>query len=83
MLTTRDRSKGRPQCHLGFTKADITTDQTIHRLARAHIREHGINGDSLVDSFFKAKAIGKAFVVTFIEMEGVTLTGSASGIERQ
>ena len=51
------------QGNLCLAKSNIAADETVHGLAGDHVLNHSVNGGKLVRRFFKAKAVGKAFVV--------------------
>ena len=83
LLAAGHRAEGCSQRYLGLAKADIATDQPVHRLAGFHVLDHRRDGLRLIGGFLEAKTIGKGFVVGFLEIEGMALAGSAGGIERQ
>ena len=83
LFATHDRDKCRAQSDLGFTESHVTADQTIHRFSRGHVFDHGLNSGRLIGGFFKAKTVGKGFVVMCRILERVTLSGRAARIQIQ
>ena len=52
--------KGSAHCDLGFAKANVTTDQAVHRLARCHVGEHFLDRLLLIVGFLIREAIHEA-----------------------
>ena len=48
LLAVHHRLERRPHRHLGFSVADVATEQTVHRLARLHVALHLVDCHGLV-----------------------------------
>jgi len=83
LLATRHGHKGSAQGHLGFAKAHIATHQAVHGAWADHVLHDGVDGGALVGGFFKAKVVGKGFVVLRRVAEGVALACGAAGVDVQ
>ena len=81
LFASRDADKGGAQSDFGLAKADVTADQAIHRSRADHVLNYGVNGRALVRRFFKAKIVGKGFIVGWRIAKGVALPGGATGID--
>ncbi len=75
--------KAARNAHFGLAEADIAANQAIHRFAGAHVVDHGLDGQRLIDRFLKAETIGEGVVINILEVEGVAFAGSAGGVERE
>ena len=81
LLAAHHRHECSAQCHFGFAKAHIATNQPVHRLACEQVFDGGDNGTGLVFGFFIAKAIGKLLIVLLIQAEGMAFKRGALGIQ--
>ena len=63
LLATGNRNKCGAQGHFGFAKAHVAAYQPVHGARADHVLDHRVNGGFLVRCFFKAKVVGKGFVV--------------------
>ena len=80
LKTGNRHGKSSPQGDFGFTKADIATDQTIHRMTRGQIIQHRINGALLVFCFIIQEARTKFVVKPFgRDMFGGFVQGTRRG----
>ena len=83
LLAAGDGDEGGAQRDLGLAETDVAADQPVHRLARAHVGDHGIDRGHLVGCFLEAETVGEGFQVVLPEIELVALTRGALGIEMQ
>ena len=83
LLAVGHRDEGGAQRDFGLAEADVAADQPVHRLARAHVADHGIDRGELVGRFLEAEAVGKSFEIMLLEVELVSLAGCALGVQRQ
>ena len=74
---------GSAQGHLGLAEAHVAADQTVHRLGRDQILHDGMDGSLLVGRFLEAEAFGKGCIAGRVELEGMSGSGGAAGIEIQ
>ena len=81
LLAAHGRDERRTQGDLGFTKADIAAHQSVHRFGIEQIMGHGGNRARLIGRGFKAKIIGKHFVIREIQREGVTFAHCAPRVK--
>ena len=58
------------QRHFGLAEADIAADEPIHRAARAHVVEHGLDGVELVLGLVIGEARGELVVETLRRRRG-------------
>ena len=77
LLAAGHRAEGGAQGDFGLAEADVAADQPVHRLARAHVVDHGGDGGGLVGGFLEAETVGEGFVVVLVEAEGVALARGA------
>ena len=81
MLAGHGCHKSGAQRHLGFAKAHIAADQSVHRLGADHVVNHCVNGCALVGCFFKSEVLCELFVVLLVEAEGMALACGAAGVD--
>ena len=81
LLATRHGHKGCAQGHLGFAKAHIATNQTVHGAGADHVLNHGMNCGVLVGCFAETKVIGKDFVVLWAVSEGMAFARCAARVD--
>jgi hypothetical protein len=55
---------------LGLAKADVSADQTVHRLAGGEVLQHGADRRSLVGGLLEAETLGEGGVVVCRKREG-------------
>ena len=68
---------------LGLPEADVTADETVHRLALCEIRDHRFDRRLLVRRFLEAESFCECFVVVRLELERVTDASGALCVEIQ
>ena len=81
LFAASDGDEGSAQRHLGFAKTYIAADQAVHRAGADHVLNYAVNSRLLVGGFFKAKVVGKGFVVARAVAEGVAFAGGAAGVD--
>ena len=81
LFATGDGDEGGTQGDFGFTKTYITAHQPVHGARADHVLDHAMDGGTLVRGFFKAKVVGKGFVILRRVAESVAFTGSAAGVD--
>ncbi len=75
------RLENRPDRHFGFTKADIATDQPIHRAITFHIPLHILSGFELVGGRLVRKGVFHLLLPGLVEGIGIAPLFGTSGIE--
>ena len=83
LLAVLYRHKGRPHGHLGLAEAHIAAHQPVHGPGGAHIRQHRLDGRTLVMGLLEGKGGGKGLVVGRRQGKGMAGTGLAAGIDIQ
>ena len=81
LFAARNRHKGGTQRNFGFAKTHVAAHQPIHRARANHVLDDVVNRRFLVRSFFKAKVVGKGFVIVRRVAEGVAFAGGAAGVD--
>ncbi len=80
-LPSADRDEGRAQRDFGLAEADVAADQAVHRLARAHVVDDGVDRRRLVGRFLEAEALGERVQVVRLDFELMALARGAPGVE--
>ena len=62
LLAGHGGDEGRAQRHLGLAEADIAAQEAVHRPARAHVLEHGLDRGQLVLGLLVGEAGGELLV---------------------
>ena len=62
LLAGHGGDEGRAQRHLGLAEADVAAQQPVHRPARAHVLEHGLDRGQLVLGLLVGEAGGELLV---------------------
>jgi hypothetical protein len=83
LLAVGHGDEGGAHGDLGLAEADVAADQAVHRLARLHVFDHGVDGGLLVGGFLEAEAVGEGLQVVLLEDERVALARGALGVEVQ
>ncbi len=77
------RGKRRPQRHLGLAEAHVAAHQAVHRKARAHVLQHGLDGGALIRRFLEVESLGEGLVVALRELERVAFARGPRRIQVQ
>ena len=73
--------KGCAHGHFGFTKAHITTHQSVHWPRGGHVVNDSVNGGLLIWCFFVRESRRKTLVFLVRAVEGKAFAGLAAGID--
>ena len=73
LLAGQGGDEGGTQRHLGLAEADIAAQQAVHRPARAHVLEHGLDRGQLVLGLLVGEARGELLVDAVRQVEDGTL----------
>ena len=68
LLAVGQRDERGAQRDLGLAEADVAAHEAIHRLARCHVVDHGLDRGRLVARFLEAEAFGERLVVVRLEL---------------
>ena len=74
---------GSAQGHLGLAEAHVAADQAVHRLGGDQILHDGMDGGLLVRGFLEAEAFGKGCIAGRVELERMSGSCGAAGVEIQ
>ena len=81
LLTAKDSLKRGTQCHLGFTEADITAKQSVHRHGADHIRLYIVDCGKLTVGRLILKLVLEAVLKLRLPREGKAGASLSFGIE--
>ncbi len=83
LLAVRQRHERGAQRDLGLAEAHVAADESIHRLARRHVLDDGLDRRGLVGCLLESESFGEGFVVVRLERERVALPRRALRVEVQ
>ena len=81
LLAALHGDERRAQRDLGLAEADVAADHAVHRLARAQVLDHGLDGVQLVDGLLEREAGLERTHLLVVHLEGVAFACSAAGVD--
>ncbi len=81
LAPARDGGERGAQRDLGLAEADVAADHAVHRPARTHVGEHGLDGLVLVDRLLEWEGRLERAIGVFVEGQRAAVAGRAPRVE--
>ena len=83
LFATHNRFESSADSNFGFSKADITTNQAVHRFWAFHVGFGFDNGAHLIGGFFEEKCAFKFALPGRVRIEGMASLGVTRGLNSE